>query len=228
MTRSRIGFSILIVFLVFCSFPAFGLEPLSEDELYDTSGQASPTVSIKYSDNYIVDYWNQNVVVFEPTGEVSIQMKRSYWGDKQDDGTTNYITMVWPKESKFYLEFDKYPNYPNGIGVSVSDILQTGPDGKPLSYDPTAPAGMPANISYLRTKPAPATIRTLDNLYYIALASGSSGEEGEPDWVQAENHGKLLYIFNSGSQRVEILGYAYVWGHPDKWGLSKQNTAVGQ
>ncbi len=222
MMKTTIMIQILFLLFVILSFPpAYGLEPLTEDELYDTSGQASPTVSIKYSDDHIVDYWNQNVVVFESTGETSFQINRAYYGDQQDDVTTNYLVLVWPKESKFILEFDKYPNYPKGIGVSVSDILQTGPDGKPLSDDPTAPAGMPPNISYLRTRPAPVTIKTLENLYYIALTKGTSGEKGEPDWYQAENHGKLLYIFNSGSQRMEILGYAYVWGHEDKWKIPK-------
>ncbi|MFZ5572850.1 MAG: hypothetical protein ACOZF0_20825 [Thermodesulfobacteriota bacterium] len=211
--------STLAILTLFWPVFTIALEALSEDEMYDTSGQASPTVSIKYSDDLTVDYFNQNVVVFESKGETSISFDKVYY--KASPESTTFLALVWPDSAKFILEFDKYPNYPLGIGVSVSDILRTGQDGKPLSkfYDPGAPAALPANTSYLRTKPAPATVRTVANKFYIALAKGESGVEGEPDWDEAEKHGKLLYIYNSGSQRMEIMGYAYVWGRETSWGL---------
>ncbi len=211
--------TILTIMLLLLSVSSDALEPLSEDEMYDTSGQAGPTVSIKYSDDLTVDYFNQNVVVFESKGETSISFDKVYY--KASPESTAFLAIVWPDRAEFVLEFDKYPNYPLGIGVSVSDIMRTGTDGKPLPqyYDPTAPAALPANTSYLRTKPAPVTIKTIKDFSYIALAKGDPGVEGEPDWEEAERSGKLLYRFSSGSQRIEIMGYVYVWAHENSWGL---------
>lgn len=201
--------------------PAFSLEPLSEEELYDTSGQAKPTVSIKYSDTLTIDYYNQNVVVVEPQGEVSFSFRAWAYGDTTETGRTYYITRVWPEESKFLLEFDKYPNYPDGIGVSISDVILTGPDGRPLPQydDPGAPLALPPNTYYLRTKGAPATVTTMHDVSYFALTEDTTiNGEKRPDFEKAKNN-KLFYYYNSGSARTEIMGYAYIWTRPTSFGL---------
>jgi len=260
---AKLIISIVCVINLLSFVPAFCLEPLSEDELYDTSGQAGPEitldnandptrpretrddniyhnpnviydkstswspelqtsvfnrvplVTVKFSDGHVVDYFNQNAVLFGSPGYVPTSLEKAYYRTPGPEGDpkAQYVTLVWPEPIEVFVEFDKYPNFPNGLGVSVTDIMRTDATGRPLPqyYNPTAPLGaLPPNTNYIRTKPAAATV-TINNTYYIGL---TGDKNGEPDW-DAEK--KLLYLHQSGTQRTEILGYIYVWTHKNPW-----------
>jgi len=189
---------------------AYSLEPLKEEELYDTSGQASPTVSIQLDKNHTVHYFNQNVVIFEPAGEISLSFKSVYYGD---DG--NYIALISPEPIKYIIEFDKYPYFPEGIGITVSDVFYTGPDGLPLpeyrEFDPNAPTSLPPNTAYVRMKSAPVTITTVNNRRDIVLVK--EGNPGEPDWEAAkDDRNRLFSITQTYKMRTET-DYIYIWAH---------------
>ena len=200
--------SIYLLIIIFYTAPLFGLQTLHEEELYDTSAQASPTVSLRLDENHTVHYFNQHVIMVEPAGEISISFKAAYYGD---DG--NYIALISPEPVKYIIEFDKHPYFPNGLGVTVLDLFQTGGDGRPLpkyrKYDPNPPSSIPANTPYVRTKSAPVTISTINNRRDIVFAK--EGENGEPDWESADqDRNKLLSIVQTYKMRVET-GYVYVW-----------------
>ena len=186
----------------------YALETLHEEELYDTSGQASPTVSIRYDENHIVHYFNQNVLVIEPAGEITLSFKAAYYGD---DG--NYITLISPEPVKYIIEFDKYPYFPQGLGVFLTDQFYTGPDGRPLpeyrEFDPNPPVSIPANTPYVRMKSAPVTISTINNRrdYYLVR----EGKEGEPDWEAAEDSGNRLFSITQTYRTRTETPYIYIW-----------------
>ncbi|RJP79726.1 MAG: hypothetical protein C4522_09335 [Desulfobacteraceae bacterium] len=198
------------VFCILIIFPnlAFGLKALHEEELYDTSAQASPTVSIQFDENHTVHYFNQHVIVLEPAGEISISFKAAYYGD---DG--NYIALISPEPVKYIIEFDKHPFFPNGLGITVIDLFFTGSDGRPLpefrEFDPNPPPSITPNTPYVRTKSAPVTISTTNNRRDIVFAK--EGKNGEPDWDAAsEDRNQMLSITQTFKMRVES-GYVYIW-----------------
>jgi len=220
-------FTILLTFLL-SVMNAHALEPLSEDELYDTSGQATPTVSIKYSDELTIDYFNQNVFIFEPRGEQSLSVKGAYYIDTD---TNKSLVLYWPEPLTMIFEFDKHQYYPNGIYVSVSDIFRTGADGKPLpqyaEFDPQAFNCMGPNTTYLRTWSSATTTTMLDNKFHVALTrtverpDPVTGDiilmpdiDQDSDFAEDEIKGDtILSIFSGYKVRTELLGYVYVWAH---------------
>jgi len=200
----------ILLLIVMSPSSSHSLEPLHEEELYDTSGQASPTVSIQLDKNHIVHYFNQNVVIFEPAGEISLSFESVYYGD---DG--NYVALISPEPIKYIIEFDKYPFFPEGIGIQVSDVFYTGSDGLPLpkyrEFDPNAPTSLPPNSAYVRMKSAPVTISTINNRRDIVFAL--EGEKGEPDWEEArDDKNRLFSITQTYKMRTET-GYIYIWAH---------------
>ncbi|MFO7559016.1 MAG: hypothetical protein R6X10_09325, partial [Desulfobacterales bacterium] len=126
-----------------------------------------------------------------------------------------YVALISPEPIKFIVEFDKYPYYPEGIGVTVSDIFYTGPDGLPLPQyreaDPNAPVSLPPNTAYLRQKGAPVTITSVKNRRDIVLVG--EDENGEPDWEAAKDpRNQLISITQTYKMRTET-GYIYIWAH---------------
>jgi hypothetical protein len=210
MTGKRLQTIFCIICMILFTNPLFSLEPLHEEELYDTSAQASPTVSIQYDEDHIVHYFNQNVVVIEPAGEISLSFKAAYYGD---DG--NYIALISPEPVKYIIEFDKHPYFPQGLGVTLVDLFHTGPDGRPLpqyrEFDPAPPVAITPNTPYVRTKSAPVTISTFNNRRDIYLVG--EGQAGEPDWEAAkESKNQLLSITQTYKMRIEVP-YVYIWPH---------------
>lgn len=211
-------FFIVIALLLFPSI-ALALQPLSEDELYDTSGQAGPTVTIQYNDDLTVDYFNQNVVITIPDSQepVSVSLDKLYYGQKKENGT-NFVTLVWPEPLRLEIEFDKYQYFPNGIKVDVSDIVRTDDNGRISAQkeDPKypAPTTLPPNTTILRTKPGPVWINTIDNTHIISLVGEDPTNPDLPDFIAAaESRNQLISLYSRSRQRVEIIGYVYVWGH---------------
>jgi len=219
MTRS-ILYSFLICFIALLTIrTAYALKLLHEEELYDTSGQASikayygtgsPKESIQFDKNHTVHYFHQNVVIWESPGEITLSLKSTYYGD---DG--NYVALISPEPIKFIAEYDKYPYYPNGLGVSVGDVFYTGPDGLPLpkyrEFDPNAPTSLPPNTAYVRMKGAPVTVTMINNRRDIVFVG--EGKKGEPDWEAAKDNGNtLISIEQTYKQRIET-GYIYIWAH---------------
>jgi hypothetical protein len=212
----------LILSALFLATPSSALQPLSEDELYDTSGQATPTVSIKYSDELTVDYFNQNVFIFEPLGEQYGEISSASWIDTDSE---NALVLNWKEPARFVFEFDKHQYYPEGIYVSVSDIFETDATGRILpEYEEfeSIPTGIiPPNTTYLRTWSSATTVTLLSNTFDIAL-TGTVYEYDEatgrktlkPDIEQAEDPGNILMsVYWASKTRTEILGYIYLWAH---------------
>lgn len=217
----------LLTFFLF-SINALALEPLSEDALYDTSGQATPTVSIQYSDELTIDYFNQNVAIYEPRGEQSASIQSAYYIDTDSN---KGLVLYWEEPLTMIFEFDKYQYYPDGIYVTVSDIFKTGADGKPLpqyaEFDPQAFNCIGPNTTYLRTWSSATTTTMLNNKFHILLSD--TVERQDPatgkfiltpdideniDWEQDPKRGDIiLSVFSASKVRTEILGYVYVWSH---------------
>lgn len=208
--KRYIFFFTMTCILILTSAVAYALVQLHEEEMYDASAQASPTVSIQFDENHTIHYFNQHVVVIEPAGEISLSFKAAYYGD---DG--NYIALISPEPVKYFIEFDKHPYFPNGLGITVIDLFFTGPDGRPKpeyrEFDPNAPISIPPNTPYVRTKSAPVTISTTNNQRDIVFAR--EGKDGEPDWEAAKDpRNQLISIIQTFKMRVET-GYVYIWPH---------------
>jgi len=209
----RCIFSILTAIFLFTAFPAFALQPLSEEELYDTSGQTSPTATIKYSDDLTVDYFNQVVVTFEPVGEQWISFDRAYYGDTDGigdyDSEPGFVTIRYPEPSKFSFEFDKYQYYPNGLHVVTMDLLHSGSDGRTTFGGPV----MAPNTPYARIYSSPFTTTTGYQRFDISLVGADPDNPNEPDWERVENDPSttLLSVALNGWKERVVPGITYTW-----------------
>jgi len=211
---------IILFILFFFAVPASALEPLSQDELYDTSGQATPTVSIKYSDDLTIDYFNQNVFTFEPRGEQYVEFSGASWIDPD---TEKALVFNWNEPVRMIFEFDKYQYYPEGLYVSVSDLFRTGADGRTLpeyAEFENIPYGIiPPDTTYLRTWSSATTLTVLSNQFDIALVGTKiEYEDGQkvvrPLWEAAKDpSNQLLSVFWAQKTRTEAMGYFYIWTH---------------
>lgn len=220
--KTVISVFIIILSTLFFVSPSSSLEPLSEDELYDTSGQATPTVSIKYSDELTVDYFNQNVFIFEPLGEQYVEISSASWIDTDSE---NALVLNWNEPARFVFEFDKYQYFPEGIYVSVTDIFQTDSEGRTMpeyAEFENIPRGIiPPDTTYMRTWSSATTVTTLSNTFDIALTGTvyeydeATGKETlKPNLEQAKDPGNILMsVYWASKTRTEILGYIYLWAH---------------